>query len=410
MNQRGFDNQRSGAWLTAQQTAALLGVKRATVYAYAARGLLGAGTRGPGRVAQYAREAVERLKARAGARAGHTAVAAGALRLGEPVLDTQVSALDDDGPHYRGQSAVALARSGARYESVAELLWSGADGAWPPPAPAARPRAARPPDLLLRLAALTLDLALSDPGRLLSEPDAERRRARRVIVTLATHAGRHGSAALGCEGVAARLHASLLGRRASDDARRVLDAALVLAAEHELNASTFAARVAASVGADTYACLAAALCALSGPLHARFADAAEGLLAEGTSAARARHAVRRRVDAGEALPGFWSGTYRRGDPRGAALVQLAQDEPVLERARRPVTLVVEAARRAGAPPPSLDLGLAAVAHGLGLPPGSAAVLMAVARLAGVTAHVLEQRASGSVIRPRARYVTPAAPG
>src|SRR5215831_350721 len=111
--------------LTAPEAARLLDVKAATLYSYVSRGLLPSvpGTRGPSRL--YARGDVERLRARHVARAGHGAVAAGALRFGEPVLESALTAIDDAGPRYRGHSAVELAQSGAAFEAVAELLWSG---------------------------------------------------------------------------------------------------------------------------------------------------------------------------------------------------------------------------------------------------------------------------------------------
>src|SRR3954470_7814257 len=124
--------------LTAAEAARVLGVKPQTLYSYASRGLLGGGSRGPGRKATYPAAAVYRLKARAQARSGHTAVAAGALRFGEPVLDTSVSEILPEGPHYRGPNAVTLARKGLAFEQVAELLWTGKLPAHAPHWPAGR--------------------------------------------------------------------------------------------------------------------------------------------------------------------------------------------------------------------------------------------------------------------------------
>src|SRR5262245_5721107 len=113
------------ALVTAAEAAAFLDVKPATLYSYVSRGLLTSvpGTHGPSRL--YARGDVERLRARHVARAGHGAVAAGALRFGEPVLESALTAIGEEGPRYRGHAAVELARQGASFESVAELLWSG---------------------------------------------------------------------------------------------------------------------------------------------------------------------------------------------------------------------------------------------------------------------------------------------
>src|SRR5262245_45293250 len=130
MDQRGFDNPRSRAasaapaFLDGRAAAAFLGVKRETLYAYASRGLVRSEPAPRGRARRYAREDLLRLKARRDARAGHGAVAAGALRWGEPVLSSALTALDDAlGPIYRGVPAVELAEE-ASFEAVAELLWA----------------------------------------------------------------------------------------------------------------------------------------------------------------------------------------------------------------------------------------------------------------------------------------------
>src|SRR5579872_3956302 len=122
-DQSGFDNQPSEL-VSARDAAELLGVKPATLYAYASRGLLTSLKGDSGRARLYRRDELARLKTRHDARAGHAAVAASALRWGEPVLESSLTLIDERGPVYRGQPAVALAAS-VGLESVAELLWSG---------------------------------------------------------------------------------------------------------------------------------------------------------------------------------------------------------------------------------------------------------------------------------------------
>ena len=107
VDQRRFDNQPRDEWLDAREAAGRLGVQTRTLYAYVSRGLLRsvAGERGKQRL--YARDDVDRLRARHDARAGHGAVAAGALRWGEPVLDSAITAITPRGPVYRGHVATA---------------------------------------------------------------------------------------------------------------------------------------------------------------------------------------------------------------------------------------------------------------------------------------------------------------
>src|SRR5688500_4988594 len=104
-------------YVSAEEACELLGIKRQTLYAYASRGLI-RNIPGEGRERRYRRDDVLRMRARSEARAGHAAVASGALRWGEPVLDTAISGFADDAHHYRGRSALELARQGVRFETV----------------------------------------------------------------------------------------------------------------------------------------------------------------------------------------------------------------------------------------------------------------------------------------------------
>jgi citrate synthase len=131
VDQRRFDNQLSET-MDARAAAQLLGVKLRTLYAYASRGWLTSlpaeGTR-----RRYRRDEILRMKARHDARAGHGAVAAGALRWGEPVLESALTRIDPkEGPMYRGRAAVALAEADVGFEAAAELLWTGALPSEPP--------------------------------------------------------------------------------------------------------------------------------------------------------------------------------------------------------------------------------------------------------------------------------------
>src|ERR671912_753006 len=106
---KGGEDEASA--LSGREAAELLGVKRETLYAYASRGLVRSEPGGPGRGRLYNREDLERLKARHDARSGHGPVAAGALRWGEPVLESAITEVTPRGPRYRGQLATQLARS-----------------------------------------------------------------------------------------------------------------------------------------------------------------------------------------------------------------------------------------------------------------------------------------------------------
>jgi citrate synthase len=181
---------------------------------------------------------------------------------------------------------------------------------------------------------------------------------------------------------------------------------LVLLADHELNASTFAARVVASTRADVYACVAAALGAMAGPRHGAASDRMEALVAEIGRPEHAAAVANERTRRGEALPGFGHGFYDDGDPRAVPLLEGARALAPKARETRIVCALDEVMRDAGRPRANVDAAAVAVRAALGLPAGTAAGLFALSRTAGWIAHVLEQYEQGSLIRPRARVRAP----
>jgi citrate synthase len=175
--------------------------------------------------------------------------------------------------------------------------------------------------------------------------------------------------------------------------------ALVLLADHELNASTFAARVAASTGASLSAAAVAGLAALSGPLHGGMASRVESIAAE-VERQGAAEAVAARLAQGSPIPGFGHQLYPEGDVRAAALLSVFEPPAAYEALRA----ATEAATGEKA---NIDFALTAMATALGLPAGAPFALFAVARCAGWFAHAIEQASAGVLIRPRARYIGPA---
>ncbi len=403
---------QEGAWLNSREASARLGVKLATLYAYASRGLV-TSLPGDGRRARlYSKDDVERLRTRHVARSGHGPVAAGALRFGEPVLETQISDVGPDGPRYRGQSALALCRAGVSFERVAELLWTGTLP------DAAGPRASLDCDTtslwslfagrasLPKMALLLGALALADGDRHAASDVAEFARARAIFHWLARAPSARPPRQPAGERVAGTLLAAL---RVPQNPTLIshVDRALVLCAEHELNASTFAARIAASAGADLYACLGVAVNTLSGSAHGGMCDRVEALIASISQApgkARAARTVQAWLARAEPIPGFGHPLYGAGDPRGALLIELAEAQGARSESAKSAFALLSAMKRGGHPAPTLDAGLVTLCHCLELPAGSAASIFAIGRSAGWVAHALEQRAAGYLLRPRARYV------
>ena len=418
-------NQRS-AFLGGREAAAFLGVKRETLYAYASRGLVRSEPGENGRERRYHREDIERLKVRHDARSGHGAVAAGAMRWGEPVLESALTAITPEGPAYRGFLAAALARQKVPFEAVAEMLWANDP---PPPdarelLPAPRWKASgfgvRVPALtallpvdgrpVVALAVAVPAMGAVDPERFEAVAEVDRARSRALVLRLAALVGiaadrGRALAALKAESVARALLISF-GARGGEKAEIAVNRALVVSADHELNPSTFAVRIAASTQADLYACVSAGLATLSGPRHGGECDRVEAFVQEVGSPERARAGIQERARRAERIPGFGHSLYPEGDPRALALIEAALALGSRSVALKTALALAEAMGESGRGLPTLDLGLVALAAALGLPPGSAAALFAVGRSAGWIAHVLEQRAAGFLLRPRARYTGP----
>lgn len=381
-------------WVDAATACRMLSIKQATLYAYASRGLVrSTAAVGPTRAKRYSRGDLERLKARSSARAGHAAAAAGALRWGEPVLDTAISEIREDGPWYRGHSAVRLAESGTPFEAVAELLWSGRLEAqqWPRSSDG-RARGRR-----------TLDDAI-----VALVAAARRDRSRRASVRPEGGPGivdaLVASLAAPRDGSVARSILAGFGVRPTPRAIAAVDRALVLSADHELNPSTFAARVTAGVGADLYASAIAAVATLSGPRHGAATARIEAFAAELDTPKRAAERVREACARGEEIPGFGHPLYPNGDPRAAPLLRSARS---LGRGElRVLASIATAAEKYAALRPAVDFGLVVLATALGLPHGAALAIFAIGRSAGWVAHAIEQRQAGYTVRPRARYTGP----
>lgn len=399
-------------YLAAEKACSLLEIKRATLYSYASRGLLRSVASTTGRARLYLRADVERLRMRHDARAGHAAVASSALRWGEPVLDSSITEISREGPVYRGEVAVKLAERQVSFERVAELLWSSR-------LPAASSTFEGAPDLSTRRVvgtlsetkhvsdaffALVTSLRASDLDLFVGGEEAEKMRARRILacasVLPALVNGKMPK--LEEESLAARLALSF-GKRATHSVVRALNAALVLVADHELSASAFSARVTASTGADLYSCILSALATFFGPLHGGECDRVEALVAQLASSTDAKAFVRDRRARGEALSGFSHRLYPEGDPRATPLLALAKSVGTAARTAN-VFALVKAMQQTGGDPPTVDTGLVALAHALGLPRGAATLIFAVGRIAGWVAHIFEQRATQALLRPRARFV------
>src|SRR3989440_7648044 len=277
------------------------------------------------------------------------------------------------------------------------------------------PSEAAPMDML-RTAVSTL--SFDDPGRGKTDLASGRQTATRLIARLPTIVSRYHRRRQGLEPVppdpslsyAESFLTMLHGERPTEREARAFDVAMILHAEHEMNASTFTARVVAGTGADLMAAVVAAIGALSGPLHGGANEAAMGMFERWGSPGRTPGEVRGMLERKEKLYGFGHPLYRAYDPRALILKRISQDfsedggEPnwyaITEAAER--TVFEEKGLF-----PNVDLYSTSVYRYLGVPTDLFTPLFAASRASGWSAHVLEQQADNRIIRPSADYVGPA---
>jgi citrate synthase len=374
-------------WLSAEEALTRLRVRPQTLYAYVSRGRLRAEPDpAEPRRSRYRASDVAALADRKARGRKASDVAVGAIAWGEPVLASAITTVRDGRLYYRGQDAVRLSET-ATLEAVARLLRGGLglppdEGQAAPVGPTAQARA---------FAAFSSRAAADPPTPGRTAEDLASEAARLLDLMAAAVAGPEG--AVQREEEAGAIH-ERLGRawRAPRGQWDAIRRALVLLADHELNASTFAARVTASTGASLAAAVLTGLAALSGPRHGGMAARVEAFAEDA-----ARVGWRKASAPGEPPPGFGHALYPDGDPRAAALLgAIETPAPLLE-----LRQDIEAATGQRA---NVDFALVALRQSLGLPADAPFAIFALARTAGWLAHAIEQITTGALIRPRARYV------
>ncbi len=416
-------NVTTGNWLSSSAAIALLGVRPQTLYANVSRKRIRvkADPDDPRRSLYHADD-VRRLARRRRGRPRNEHLAAEAVAWGDPILSSALSTVANGRLWYRGQDAVKLAERGS-LEDVAALLWGSPRivlRGERPVAAAAAASGSSPLQATYRVLAMRagseaptyargMGPLLAEATELLDDVSGA------MVVAIGRSQGRRGRVPHswvrsgraprprvppGHRRSAAPVHERLAQawcRPTSSDAIRK---ALVLLADHELNASTFATRVAASTGAGLSASVLAGFATLSGPLHGG-AAATVRALAETAQRIGAEQAILDCLEQGRPVPSFFGHPlYPQGDVRAAALLKSFPLPPIFEELRT-------AADRLVGEPPNVDFALAALAWSARLPADAPFVLFALARCVGWIAHALEQRQSGSLIRPRARYTGPA---
>ena len=390
-------------YLSAREAAAELAISPATLYAYVSRGLIRSEPTTDSRSRRYRAEDVRGLKERRAPQTDPRGFRSFDAEL--PVLDTAVATITEDGPIYRGVRCVDLAERDT-LEHAATLLWDVADvdpfaaDNYPLVSDEMRAiteaaRLAAPIDRAIAVLALASG---ADPRAFNRAHEGRALIGARIVRLLV-------ATMLNIEPSTTPLHQQIARVWAPDNphAPDLIRRALVLLADHELNASTFTVRCAASTGLNLYDAVIAGLAALKGPQHGGAGVLASQLVK--TLVDRdVEPVVRERVALGEQFAGFGHGVYKRGDPRAESLLK------ALARAGAPRKFTREVPERiaeATGEFVNIDYALAVLVRTLRFPAGSELALFAMSRSVGWIAHACEQLRYGRLIRPRARYVGPA---
>jgi len=349
------------------------------------------------------------------------------------VAQSAISSIDpDEGVlMYRGYDIAELAESSS-YEEVAYLLLHRelpesdelaafrdelAQRELPPHVEAIVDRSSlsvRPMDMLRTAVSA---LAFSDPDTAANDREAGLRKAARLTAQLPTIVARYQRRREALEpvapdpalGYAENFLAMLHGEQPDERSARIFDVAMILHAEHEMNASTFTARVVAGTGADLHAAVVGGIAALSGPLHGGANEAAMKLFERWGSPEQTPGEVREMLSSGKKLYGFGHPLYRAYDPRATILKRISRElsedagEPNWFAITEGAELTVFEEKGLY---PNVDLYSASVYRYLGIPTDLFTSLFAASRVVGQAAHVLEQQADNRIIRPSSEYVGP----
>ena len=360
----------------------------------------------------------------------------GLVRGLEGVIAAPTAICDLDGVSgtlaYGGYDIAELARE-ATFEEVVYLLWHGqlptrgqldalaadlgANRAIPGQLVESMRLYPRPVNSMAALRAAVGQLGLYDPESEQLSPEALRRIALRLTAQMPTIVAAGQRIQEGKEPVAPRSelgHAAnflymLSGRPASPEHVRAMDVALILYAEHEMNASSFAARVAASTLSDMYSAVVAGIATIKGPLHGGAGEAVMRDLQEIGSVDNVEPFTVRALAAKRRFMGFGHRVYKNGDPRATILAGMADEATAKQGDRKWYEMSIklhEVVHREKGLHPNVDFYSASLFDALGIPAELNVPIITIARVAGWTAQLFEQYADNRIFRPRAAYVGP----
>ncbi len=397
-----------------EEALAVLGIKKESLYTYVSRGLIRTVRQSGKRTSLYRLSDIEKLGTRSSERAGQRSVAS-TLRYGEPLVQTQVSEITATGPRYRRQLASNLVAEGHSFEYAADLIWTGLPPVRDSPWNVQLPLEPISPNYIMDwkkadnmdpldcLAEITLRFVRHTAKEEISDGDA-RTCGIPLIGVFSCASGLMGPRkayqnADNNEYLAERLikGLGLAEHPCADQIAMLINAGLVLSIDNELSPPTFTARITASTGANLYQCVLSAIMAQAGPMQVGGTYHLEWYL---QSIINNHH--RKSMAANVDIPCFDHPLYDK-DPRAVILLEHLAAIPKARPTRSILLDFVDRTHRTTSRYPNLFGALVILAMSLHLPKGTAAFLHTLARTSGWLAHAVEQRLSGQMVRPRARY-------
>jgi citrate synthase len=395
-------------WLTADEAASRLNVKKETIYAYVSRGRLANRRSEDGRGSMFDEAEIERVAL--GTRQGST-------RSSSDEVESRLTLITEAGHFYRGQSAAELADTRS-WEEVAQLLWGvpAEISAWTPAADIAatsRDVVRALPNSILPVDAIKLVTSVIgalEPPEWNTSAAVIAASARRAFATLvAGLPQRSGPVEMDC-GVAPRswlvplLWSRLCERQPSERELQVLNGVMVVLADHDLASATVMARAAARSGVNVGGIVRLGSDVGSGPVKGAASLAIETFLHNLESPESVERALTMRLRQGEPIPGFGHSLYPDGDPRAIyALGRLRALDPQSNRLAA-VEELIRMQKERGLPPPNAGFGLAALTYITGMVPGAGEAIFVVSRAAGWIAHAIEEYSAAPPPRQRSRYI------
>ncbi|MBF8185653.1 citrate synthase [Nonomuraea sp. K274] len=382
--------------VAADEAAELLGVQRRTIYAYVSRGQLARHVLPGSRQSWFDPRELEQLKR--GDRAQHQPRRTAASEL------THVTSIVDDRLLYQDRDAIAMARQNT-FEGTAEWLWRRHEGPVPPWRPSralqAHAEVVPLPELCLpvdRLKITTASLGAVDALRYDLSPAAVLAVGRSLLASLVGALPPLTDTPPAGDGIAEALWPRLTAAPVGDHERRLLDAALIVSADHGLAPSTRAARIAAATAADPYSVVLTGMSVASGLEHGGSSLRVHSLLNDIAHRDRVHVVLSEHLRTGAALPGFGQPRYTGKDPRAAFLLELALGRAPDAQRSDVVRSVADLVRRRNGEHPNIEFALGALCFLYDMVSGAGEAIFVLARSAGWLAHAIEEYAEKSAAR------------